>query len=32
MLPASYGNILMGASFGVFHIVFGAIIAKKYGG
>lgn len=31
-LPASYGNILMGASFGVLHIVFGAIIARKYGG
>ena len=31
-LPASYGNILMGASFGVLHIVFGAVIAKRYGG
>ena len=31
-LPASYGNILMGASFGLLHIVFGAIIAKRYGG
>jgi hypothetical protein len=31
-LPAAYGNYLMGASFGVLHIVFGAIIARKYGG
>ncbi len=31
-LPASFGNILMGASFGVVHIVFGLIIARRYGG
>ncbi len=31
-LPASFGNILMGASFGVLHIVFGSIIARKFGG
>ena len=31
-LPASYGNYLMGLSFGVVHIVFGAIIARRYGG
>jgi hypothetical protein len=31
-LPAVYGDYLMAASFGVLHIVFGAIIAKKYGG
>lgn len=31
-LPAAYGNILMGASFGILHIVFGAIIARRYGG
>jgi hypothetical protein len=31
-LPAVYGNLLMGASFGFLHIVFGAIIAKRYGG
>jgi hypothetical protein len=31
-LPAAYGNYLLGFSFGVVHIVFGAIIAKKYGG
>jgi hypothetical protein len=31
-LPAVYSNYLMLASFGVTHIVFGAIIAKKYGG
>lgn len=31
-LPASFGNIVMGASFGLLHIVFGAVIAKRYGG
>jgi len=31
-LPAGFGNYLMAASFGFVHIVFGAIIAKKYGG
>ncbi len=32
MLPAAYGNYLMAGSFGLLHIVFGAIIAKRYGG
>ena len=31
-LPASYGNYLMAASFGLTHIVFGLIIARRYGG
>lgn len=31
-LPAGYGNYLMAASFGLLHIAFGAIIAKKFGG
>jgi hypothetical protein len=31
-LPATYGDYIMGASFGLLHIVFGAIIAKRYGG
>lgn len=31
-LPAAYGNYLMAAGFGVVHIIFGAVIAKKYGG
>jgi len=31
-LPISYGNFMMAASFGLLHIVFGAIIAKRYGG
>ncbi|MEP7214557.1 MAG: hypothetical protein ABI791_15890 [Acidobacteriota bacterium] len=31
-LPASYGNIMMAASFGLMHIIFGAVIAKRYGG
>lgn len=31
-LPALYGNYMMGASFGLLHIIFGAIIARRYGG
>ncbi len=31
-IPTSYGNLMMGVSFGLLHIIFGAIIAKKYGG
>lgn len=31
-LPAGYANWFMAASFGLMHIVFGAIIAKRYGG
>src|SRR5687767_3512046 len=31
-LPTFYGNFLLGASFGLLHIVFGLIIARKYGG
>jgi len=31
-LPLSFGNYLMAASFGLLHIVFGAIIARRYGG
>jgi hypothetical protein len=32
VLPAAYSNWMMAASFGVTHIIFGAVIAKKYGG
>jgi hypothetical protein len=32
ILPAVYGNYLMGASFGILHIIFGAVIARRYGG
>ena len=31
-LPASYGNWLMAASFGLLHIMFGSVIARRYGG
>jgi hypothetical protein len=31
-LPSAYGDYLMAGSFGLLHIVFGAIIAKRYGG
>ncbi len=31
-LPANYGNSIMAASFGVLHIVFGLIIARRFGG
>lgn len=30
--PASAGNLLMGVGFGVLQIVFGLIVARKYGG
>jgi hypothetical protein len=32
VLPTAYGDWMMAASFGVTHIVFGAVIAKRYGG
>lgn len=32
VLPSSYGNLMMALSFGVLHIIFGAIIARRYGG
>jgi len=30
--PPSWGNIFLAAGFGGFHIVFGAVIARNYGG
>lgn len=30
--PAAYGNLLLGAGFGGIHIIFGILIAVKYGG
>jgi|ERR1035437_9638143 hypothetical protein len=31
-LPAGYGNWMMAASFGLVHMIFGAVIARRYGG
>ena len=32
ILPTDYSNLMMALSFGLLHIVFGAIIARRYGG
>ena len=32
LLPTGYGNAVMATSFGGLHIVFGAVIARWYGG
>ncbi|MFN2393523.1 MAG: hypothetical protein ABR566_16350 [Pyrinomonadaceae bacterium] len=32
LLPTGYGNLIMGLGFGVLHIVFGLIIARRFGG
>jgi hypothetical protein len=32
VLPANFGNSMMALSFGILHIVFGAIIARRFGG
>lgn len=31
-LPSSFGNLMMALSFGILHIVFGIVIARKFGG
>jgi hypothetical protein len=30
--PAAWGNVVMAAGFGGLHILFGLIIARRYGG
>ena len=32
LMPTGYGNLMMAASFGLLHIVFGAVIGRRYGG
>src|SRR5262245_21789524 len=32
MLPSQYSNLIMGLSFGLLHVIFGAIIARRHGG
>lgn len=32
VLPAQYGNFLLGAGFGVLQIIFGIVIGRKHGG
>lgn len=32
VLPAAYGNLLMGIGFGILHLIFGFIIARRFGG
>jgi hypothetical protein len=31
-LPFAYGNYLMGLGFGALHIIFGIVIARRFGG
>ena len=31
-LPVAYGNLMMALGFGVLHIIFGAIVAREFGG
>jgi len=32
LCPSSWGNVLLAVGFGGFHILFGAVIARKHGG
>jgi len=31
-MPSAFGNYFMAATFGLLHVIFGAIIARRYGG
>ena len=32
IVPTNYANLMMGISFGLLHIIFGAVIARRHGG
>lgn len=32
MAPVDWNNVLMAAAFGLLHLIFGAVIARRYGG
>ncbi len=32
VVPSNYANLMMAATFGLLHIIFGSIIARRYGG
>ncbi len=32
VVPANFGNLMMALSFGILHVIFGSIIARRFGG